>query len=414
MSADPTPKTESDKRHEEGLSSGGQKALEAKLEATCGVLLALLIGGAAVTAVQVRGNPGAAIIWALAFLAIGSIGGFLFAIPRVPRTSRPSKDANSRATLSPTSEPESADSRGFGLGINTNLVEISDWLTKILVGVGLVQLRALPDYIRRIGNYVGQGLGQDQQVMASGIVIYFSGLGFLSGYLLTRMFVGPAFRLADQATTSGLEEKLEQARALVVEAETISQKSKAIAQQSQAISQESVAKALESVAQTEINADVETAIEELKKDEADRPPARMSQLLRKLESHRRKNPLHRKLNIVLARVYREGKGDVDSAIKVLQDFIEAKERANQANDRDTADAYFNIACYYSQQLQGATGAMRDELEEKGLGALEKSLEILPENVEDIDRDKDLTELRKSPRVIELVRTVSEKLPKSNA
>lgn len=382
------------RRREDRLSSSGQGRLRTNLSITCGVLLVLLIGGFAVTALQVRGNPGAAIIWALAFLAIGSIGGFLFAIPRVPRPSRLSKTLNSHDTHDTptrTSELGTEEGRGFGLGINTNLEEISDWLTKILVGVGLIQLRSLPENIRRVGNYVGQGLGPNQEAVASGVVIYFFGLGFLSGYLLTRMFLGPAFRLADQATTIGLEEKLEETRALAIAAETTSQ---------------------ESVERTEINADVETAIEELK--EGDRPPARMDQLIEKLESHRRLSPLHRKLNIVLARVHREGKDDIDSALSVLESFVNAKAQASQANDRDTADVFFNIACYYSQKMERAIGKARSELEDRGLKALEKSLVILPENVKDVNADKDLTELRKSERVSELIRAVSEKLTKSNA
>ena len=375
--------------HEERLSFIGQGVLLSNLAKTCGILLALVVGGFVVTIIHVYGNSGAAVLWALAFLTVGSIGGFLFAIPRVPRASVHRSAAN-MTDNAPTRELRGLSDRGFGLGINTNLEEISDWLTKILVGIGLIELRSLPDNVRRVGDYVGQGLGQDQQTVASAIVIYFLGLGFLCGYLLTRMFLGPTFRLADQATTVGLEDKLEQTRALAIAAQTASQ----------AV-----------VETTEINADLETAIEELKK--ADRPPARMDQLLAKLEAHRRLNPLHRKLNIVLARIYREGKNDLDSALGVLQDFLSAKTQANQSNDRDSSDAYFNMACYYSQKMERTTGEIRSQFEDKGVRALEESLAILPENVRDINVDNDLTELRKSQRVVELMRAVSDQLPKSN-
>jgi len=376
-------------RREDRLSSKGQGVLRTNLAQTCGILLVLLVAGFVVTTLQVYGHAGAALLWALAFLTVGSIGGFLFAIPRVPRSSLQRKAA-SMTEGGPASKLRRLDERGFGLGINTNLEEISDWLTKILVGVGLIELRSLPENIRRIGNYVGQGLGPDQQTVAAAIVIYFFGLGFLCGYLLTRMFLGPAFRLADQATTVGFEEKLEETRALAIAAQTASQ----------AV-----------VETTEINADVETAIEELKKTE--RPPARMDQLIDRLEAHRRLSPLHRKLNIVLGRVYREGKDDLDSAIRVLDDFLNAKAQANQTSDRDTSDAYFNMACYYSQKMERATGEIRNQFEDKGVRALEKSLAILPENVRDVNVDKDLTELRKSQRVIELMRTVSDTLTQSN-
>src|ERR1039458_5970739 len=55
-------------------------------------------------------------LWALAALASGAFAGLLFGIQRV----RPDE----------TSKTE----------INNNLAEVSDWLTKIIVGVGLIEL----------------------------------------------------------------------------------------------------------------------------------------------------------------------------------------------------------------------------------------------------------------------------------
>jgi len=37
-----------------------------------------------------------------------------------------------------------------GYSGNTNLEQISDWLTKILVGVGLTQLREIPGQVQRL------------------------------------------------------------------------------------------------------------------------------------------------------------------------------------------------------------------------------------------------------------------------
>src|ERR1700730_13401118 len=59
-----------------------------------------------------------------ACMALGWAVGFLFGVPRVGST-----PASTR--------------------INTNLEQISDWLTKILVGVGLTQLHKLPTALRR-------------------------------------------------------------------------------------------------------------------------------------------------------------------------------------------------------------------------------------------------------------------------
>src|SRR5216684_1230684 len=69
-----------------------------------------------------------------AALAAGVLIGFLFGIPRTQQKEGQKSD--------PTigSQPGVAD----GYGVNTNLEQISDWLTKIIVGVGLVQLTVIP------------------------------------------------------------------------------------------------------------------------------------------------------------------------------------------------------------------------------------------------------------------------------
>src|SRR5690348_5138906 len=41
---------------------------------------------------------------------------------------------------------------------NSNLEQISDWLTKLLVGAGLVQLTSTPGRLRDLGEYLGSGM----------------------------------------------------------------------------------------------------------------------------------------------------------------------------------------------------------------------------------------------------------------
>jgi hypothetical protein len=382
--------------NEERLSTREQQLLRADLSTTSWILIVLVFGGFVVTAAETWGHEFAALVWAFACIAVGSIAGFLFAIPRVPRT--PSKTESAGASAGIPTASQVVSDRGFGLGINTNLEEISDWLTKILVGVGLIQLRSLPSYVRRAGEYVGRGLGPGLETVASGIVIYFLGLGFLCGYLMTRMFLGPAFRLADQATRSGLAAELKETRAIAEAAKAVSQAAKADSQ---------LAKEKGTV-----DSDVQTAMEELNKP--DHPPARMDQLIEILRGYLRDNPLHRKLNIVLGRLYAEGKRDLDGAIDVLQKFIAKKTQENQANDRDTADAFFNIACYYSKKMEETQEEIRKEFEEKGIAAIRNSLEILPQNAADVLVDNDLSELRRSESVKQLVETTLKKLSNSNS
>jgi len=69
---------------------------------------------------------------------------------------------------------------------NTNLEEISDWLTKILVGVGLIQ-------IARLGKSFAHALAPsfggaaDSGAVGLAVVIYFAVAGFLLGYIWTRL-----------------------------------------------------------------------------------------------------------------------------------------------------------------------------------------------------------------------------------
>lgn len=115
---------------------------------------------------------------ALAALIVGGLGGFLFGIPR----------ALQRSDDASTGKP--------GYAVNTNLEQISDWLTKILVGVGLVQLGQVPHGIARLSNTLAPALGGASwsPIAAGVILVLFSTWGFFLGYLLTRTYLTAALR----------------------------------------------------------------------------------------------------------------------------------------------------------------------------------------------------------------------------
>jgi hypothetical protein len=117
----------------------------------------------------------------------GVFCGFLFGIPRFLQAENlPSK-----------AEADAAGTNGGAQGrfeyrANTNLEQISDWLTKILVGVGLTQMNKLPGLFDRAGSYFGPAIGaaENGSKLAVVIILYFSITGFLLGYLWTRIFLG--------------------------------------------------------------------------------------------------------------------------------------------------------------------------------------------------------------------------------
>ena len=155
-------------------------------------LLAFLAAGLAIVAFGAPGPVLAAVLWSLGALSGGFVIGFLFAIPRGTELT-----ANSR------------------LKVNNNLVEVSDWLTKIIVGLGLIHLSRVPVYLREAGAYVGEGLksgtaggGPAPAQFAAGLILYFVLLGFMGGFLITRLCLGPAFREADEATAGEIQKVL--------------------------------------------------------------------------------------------------------------------------------------------------------------------------------------------------------------
>jgi hypothetical protein len=138
----------------------------------------------------------AVFFWALACYALGALLGFLFGIPRViqnqPQPERTLPEVDSSAV---------GRREGYRLIINTNLDDVSDWLTKIVVGVGLVELEKLPGLIHRLAAEIGGEVGAQHVPFITAVMLYFTTVGFMSGYLTTRMFFQRAFRIADKAAS---------------------------------------------------------------------------------------------------------------------------------------------------------------------------------------------------------------------
>lgn len=138
-------------------------------------------------------------LWAVACLASGWIIGFLFGIPRVLQDN----NASTFETNGAEQRPDSNNVKPYyRMQVNTNLEQISDWLTKIIVGVGLIELRNLPDALSSLSNFLVRGVGTEPnaQALASSIIVYFTIIGFLGGYLMTRIYLAQAFSRADWGT----------------------------------------------------------------------------------------------------------------------------------------------------------------------------------------------------------------------
>ena len=126
------------------------------------VLAALILNIVyAVWAVGVR--FGGCLGWALALALVGILVGFLFGIPRVLQHSgraAPAAQGGQGQGQAAAADASNDRDRDYEQRVNTNLEEISDWLTKIIVGLGLVQLKEVPSYIVSLANTIAPSLGE--------------------------------------------------------------------------------------------------------------------------------------------------------------------------------------------------------------------------------------------------------------
>jgi hypothetical protein len=135
------------------------------------------------------------IAWGGASLAMGGLLGFLFGIPGhssqtpPPRAPSPAEAADPGKTVIPSDPP-------------SNLEQVSDWVTKLLLGGGLTQMQQIPGMVWNMAGSVAIGIApeakgadlQAQQAFAAGLLIYFFIDGFFSGYLITKLQFGRKIR----------------------------------------------------------------------------------------------------------------------------------------------------------------------------------------------------------------------------
>jgi CheY-like chemotaxis protein len=151
------------------------------------------------------------IFWSLACLASGGIVGFLFGIPRVLQDNPAVAISNNNNAANNNATDENNDNNNeknksaplsYRIMVNTNLEQISDWLTKIIVGLGLIELRNVPSYLNSLSVFFSSGLNGTvaAQSLASAIIVYFVIVGFLGVYLMTRIYLAQVFSKADRET----------------------------------------------------------------------------------------------------------------------------------------------------------------------------------------------------------------------
>jgi hypothetical protein len=138
-----------------------------------GVILILLIGYANGSKQPLTVGASAALITFSSF-AVGALLGLLFGVPH-------------------SSDQTGSGGTAWSLLPNTSFDQMSDWLTKILVGVGLTQLVGVPSRLQALGSYLAPALGgtDTSAGVAVALVIAASTIGFMTSFVFTKLVLSP-------------------------------------------------------------------------------------------------------------------------------------------------------------------------------------------------------------------------------
>ena len=168
------------------------------------LIAGVLIGGFFVSyfAYSEKINAFSPLLWSLGYFVIGGLLGFIFSVPKIISENPPLPPADSigkRSLLRRKVEE------------NTNLTQISDWLTKILIGAGLVQLKEAPGFVLKVAKFMGQGMRNGVStletidsvtIMCAAIILFFLTWGFISGYIVMRLILTEQFANTDDETVA--------------------------------------------------------------------------------------------------------------------------------------------------------------------------------------------------------------------
>ena len=153
-----------------------------------------------------------------ASLSVGCLLGFLFGIPR---TIRP------RGGDSGGSADGRRDSAAMPYEPSNNLEQVADWLTKILVGVGLVELGKFGNALAQVGDQVAKSVAPPPtgtNIVTEVILVAFATIGFLASFLWTRIYYGGIQARADSDIVNWLQSKLDDQESRIERADKVAEK----------------------------------------------------------------------------------------------------------------------------------------------------------------------------------------------
>ena len=118
----------------------------------------------------------------------GGLTGFIFGIPKTLQN--PDQATNTAATAQGQSGIQSL------FLTNTSLEQISDWLTKIIVGIGLISLKSIPGHLNDLRLSLQTLFGNADTTISAyalGLAIFSTIVGFITFYIYTRVNLAAQF-----------------------------------------------------------------------------------------------------------------------------------------------------------------------------------------------------------------------------
>jgi hypothetical protein len=328
-----------------------------------------------------RSKVAVSLLWACSCLATGGLVGFLFGIPRVLQGTKPDPEVTGQRRELETKDTGGREGlRGYSQEINTNLEQISDWLSKIIVGLGLVELRSVPLHLGILAGNLASDLGSPtNQSYASALIVYFSILGFFYGYLVTRLYLAGEFGRADRAVLLG------EARGAAV----------MIADEERKEAQLRVAVAMGIMAQI-----------------PSIPDLFVGDAIEALEEARKESRGDRRSAITLAWLYVNKRHDLEKGKKTLTEAIDSRDELDsEAGKTDVSDMLYNRACYHRRSSDSTTDAVvKAKYKDLMYKDLRQCFKLLATNVGEAVADPDFESVRNEPAFIELVQSVTGAAP----
>lgn len=206
----------------EPANGGGSLAWRGALWARLGLRLNLVLGvlailGYALTQSSwgVLRTASLGLLLASASFLVGATLGFLFGIPgtlqhsATPEPAAPKTGGGAQVAGDEAAPAAASGGREPVYRSNTSLEQISDWLTKILVGLSLTQWEDIRDSFQQMVEYIAPAFGESgyREVFVGGTIVLGVICGFFAGYLPTRLFLWLALTESDIEGSSLYDER---------------------------------------------------------------------------------------------------------------------------------------------------------------------------------------------------------------